>query len=153
MPSSVPLLGNFAESVTHRPNWSTFGPWLPGHWYQKSSTFTYWKPTAARPLLAIASAWASIVWAVGLWRTKLQLLQPSAGVCPTPLSSALAVAVPDTSTVPVRSDRAARQRISLCIGTPRTATATATQCHSGIAAGDTSPHRVPEIRMYSGAHA
>ena len=53
-------------SITQRPYASTFGPWLPGHWYQKSSTLTYWKPTAARPLLFIASACASMLAAVGL---------------------------------------------------------------------------------------
>ena len=37
MPLAEPLAGNFVASVTQRPNWSTFGPWLPGHWYQKSS--------------------------------------------------------------------------------------------------------------------
>ena len=38
----MPPAGNLAVSVTQRPYWSTFGPWLPGHWYQKSSTLTYW---------------------------------------------------------------------------------------------------------------
>ena len=87
MPLSDPLGGNLVASVTQRPYWSTFGPWLPGHWYQKSSTLTYWKPASARPLVFMASAWASMLAAVGSCRMKLQLLQPSAGVSPTPLAS------------------------------------------------------------------
>src|ERR1700685_1903538 len=94
MPSTAPLGGNSAGLVTHRPYWSTFGPWLPGHWYQKSSTFTYWNPTLASPLRFIASACASILAAVGSCRMKLQLLQPSAGVSPTPLACAFAVGRP-----------------------------------------------------------
>src|SRR5262245_45225853 len=53
----------------------------------------YRNPTAARPLLFIASACASILAAVGLRRMKLQLLHPSAGVSPTPLLSARTGAV------------------------------------------------------------
>src|SRR5258706_8474079 len=87
MPSMDPLFGNLVVSVTHRPYSSTFGPWLPGHWYQKSSTLTYWNPTPARPLFFIASACASILAAVGPCRMKLQLLHPNAGVSPTPLFS------------------------------------------------------------------
>src|SRR5437899_11088197 len=67
----------------------------------------------------MALAWASIAVAVGWLRMKLQLLQPSAGVRPTPLSSACAAgaagaadrAATDTSGATVST--AASVRISL----------------------------------------
>ena len=45
----------------------------------------------------MALAWASTFAAVGPWRKKLQLLQPMAGVTPTPLSSAIAPGGPGTT--------------------------------------------------------
>ncbi len=51
----------------------------------------------ASPLLFIARAWASMSAAVGSCRMKLQLLQPSAGVSPTPLSSACAAGAAATA--------------------------------------------------------
>src|SRR4051794_26272855 len=89
--------GNLLASVTQRPYWSTSGPWLPGHLYQKSSMLTFVYPTPANPLFFIASAVASMFCAVGLCRMKLQLLHPSGGLSPTPLSSAPAGAEPATT--------------------------------------------------------
>src|SRR5579875_2356170 len=76
--------GYFDESVTHRPYWSTSGPWGPGQRYQKSSMLTYWKPSASRPEVCIAFASASITAAFVEWRKKLQLLQPRTGVSVVP---------------------------------------------------------------------
>src|SRR6266542_595396 len=124
IPSVDPEFGNLVVSVTHRPYWSTFGPWLPGHWYQKSSTLTYRYPTAASPLLVIASAVASMLAAVGLRRMKLQLLHPSAGVRPTPLSCALAGRGDDptaTAIIGVAASTATRPRTSLLIDSPNLA--------------------------------
>src|SRR5579864_8403259 len=91
MPSESPWGGNFAGSVIQRPYASTLGPCGPGHWYQKSSRFTYWYPSSCNPELWRASAWALILSAVGSFRMKLQLLQPRTGVRSRPLSSAVAL--------------------------------------------------------------
>src|SRR5437763_9240679 len=110
MPSVVPELGNLVVSVTQRPLASTFGPWLPGHWYQKSSTLMFVYPSAGSPLFFIASACASIFAAVGFLRMKLQLLQPSSGVRPTPLSCAPAPDAVVTTTTGTASVTASRPR-------------------------------------------
>src|SRR3954465_3225244 len=86
-------LGNFAVSTTHRPLPSTTGPLL-SHFIQKSSRLMYTKPCAARPLFFIASACALIAASVGVRRTKLQLLQPIAGLVDSPLSDAFAGCAP-----------------------------------------------------------
>src|SRR5437016_4997085 len=112
MPSVVPELGNLVVSVTQRPLASTFGPWLPGHWYQKSSRLMFVYPSAGSPLFFIASACASILAAVGFLRMKLQLLQPSAGVRPTPLFSAWAEGAL-TNATPARASRPAEARLPI----------------------------------------
>jgi hypothetical protein len=82
----------------------------------------YVKPCAARPLFFIASACALIVASVGLRRTKLQLLQPIAGVRDSPLFEAWAsgaartpTTVPttptDTAVSPTMNRRVSRGRI------------------------------------------
>src|SRR6266536_213151 len=122
MPSVEPSGGNFTGSVTHRPKPSTFGPWLPGHWYQKSSRLTYWYPTPARPLLLIASACAFILPAVGVRRTKLQLLHPNGGVRARRLSCARATGAPDTTATAMRgaaTSAAIRILVNLRMASPR----------------------------------
>src|SRR6201996_3006519 len=70
----------------------------------------------------MARAWASILAAVGSERMKLQLLQPRAGVSPTPLSSAcagLAADVAATTASGTATSPATIARMSLLIGPPR----------------------------------
>src|SRR5690242_20576874 len=81
--------GNLAVSTAQRPLPSTTNP-LESHFCQKSSRLMYTKPCALSPLPASASACALITASVGLRRTKLQLLQPMAGLSDRPLVAATA---------------------------------------------------------------